>query len=150
MPLDPRSRERLEALGRTLPQPLPAPEPPRPRRGDAAAPRHAVETEENPEQLFRELMAASADGRVPPHLLDRLSQLEKQRLRSRPAAPVQPSGTAPAGGDLAEAPPTGTASRRPPSRQGRGRAARAAAPGSEEAELYTAFAQLLLEDEELD
>ena len=152
MPLDPRSRERLEALGRTLPQPLPAPEPVRPSRGDASAPRHAVETEDNPEQLFRELMGASADGSVPPHLLDRLRQLEKERLRSRPAAsgPVGGTAQAPAAGAAAAsaaAPPRQPSGR---GRRGTGRSGRAVAAGSEEAELYTAFAQLLLEDEELD
>ena len=149
MPLDPRSRERLEALGRTLPQPLPAPEPTRPSRGDATAPRHAVETEDNPEQLFRELMGASADGTVPPHLLDRLRQLEKERLRSRPAAPPRGEGS-PQPASSAAAPASGaTARRRQGTRPGGGRPARVA-PGSEEADLYTAFAQLLLEDEELD
>ena len=149
MPLDPRSRERLEALGRTLPQPLPAPEPVRPSRGDATAPRHAVETEDNPEQLFRELMGASADGTVPPHLLDRLRQLEKERLRSRPAASVPVAGTAqaPAAGAAAAPPPRQPSAR---GRRGTGRSGRAVAAGSEEAELYTAFALLLLEDEELD
>jgi hypothetical protein len=150
MSFDSRSRERLAALGRTLPQPLPAPEPVRSARADATTPRHAVETEENPEQLFRELMAASADGSVPPHLLDRLRQLEKDRQRARPNFAVPLSGPTPAGGSPA-APPRGPSPRRTPAAgQGRRRGGRAAAPGSEEAELYTAFAQLLLEDEELD
>lgn len=152
MPLDPRSRERLEALGRRLPQPLPAPEPLRPSRSDASAPRHAVETEQNPEQLFRELMAASADGSVPAHLLDRLRQLEKERLRSRPA-PTLAAGTTSPAPTAAAAAQSPAARRRPVSGRGRtaaGRAARPMAPGSEEAELYTAFAQLLLEDDEVD
>lgn len=151
MPLDPRSRERLEALGRTLPQPIPAPEPPRSSRAEASAPRHAVETEENPEQLFRELMAASADGSVPPHLLDRLRQLEKERQRSRPTVAFQPVSLAgaPASAQAAAAQP-GSGRRRGGPGQPSGRSGRAPAPGSVEAELYTAFAQLLLEDEELD
>ena len=84
MSLDPRSRERLEALGRRLPQPLPAP-----AAKPAAAPRHRLEVEQDPEQLFRELMAASPDGNVPPHHLERLRQLEGQRSISppEPAAP---------------------------------------------------------------
>ena len=149
MALDPRSRERLEALGRTLPKPLPLPEPPRP--GRAEAPRHAVETEQNPEQLFRELMGASRDGKVPPHLMDRLRQLEQERQRNRPAAAARPSGPPVSG----QAPPPATASaadlrnRRESRRKGSG-ARRSVTPGSEEAELYSAFAQLLLEDEELD
>jgi len=112
MSLDPRSRERLEALGRSLPQPLPSPEPRRPK--PAQKPRHALEREQNPEQLFRELMTASRDGSVPPHLLERLRQLE-QAPAARPAAPAgPPSGaatprrtprrtTAPADRDLYEA-----------------------------------------------
>ena len=149
MSLDARSRERLAALGRTLPQPLPASEPVRSARAEASTPRHAVETEENPEQLFRELMAASADGSVPPHLLDRLRQLEKDRQRARPTLPVPLSAPAPAGSPAV--PPQGSSPRRAPTAgQGRRRGGRAAVPGSEEAELYTAFAQLLLEDEELD
>ena len=151
MPLDPRSRERLEALGRSLPQPLPTPEPPRPAGREANAPRHAVETEENPEQLFRELMAASADGSVPPHLLDRLRQLEKERLRSRQAVAVQPIPLAgvPSSGQAAAAEPA-RGRRRGRSGPQPGRSGRTPAAGSEDAELYTAFAQLLLEDEELD
>lgn len=153
MPLDPRSRERLAALGRTLPQPLPAPEPARPSRSDAAAPRHAVETEENPEQLFRELMAASADGSVPPHLLDRLRQLEKERQRARPVAPPASGAARQSGGAAAPSPQAATPRRSQPLRQGWGAGrsgGRSAAAASEEAELYTAFAQLLLEDEDLD
>lgn len=95
MPLDPRSRERLEALGRSLPQPLPAPEPIRSRKAEASVPRHPVETEEDPEQLFRELMAASPDGSVPPHLLERLRQLEQARVTRRPAVSPTP-GPSPA------------------------------------------------------
>lgn len=78
MAFDPRSRERLEALGRRLPQPLPAPpaaSPAPPRR------QHAIETENDPAQLFRELMRASPDGTVPDHLLQRLRELERPRLR---------------------------------------------------------------------
>ena len=150
MSFDSRSRERLAALGRTLPQPLPAPEPVRSARADATTPRHAVETEENPEQLFRELMAASADGSVPPHLLDRLRQLEKDRQRARQSVASQPiSLSAAAASQSAPAQP-GTRRRRGRSGPQPGRSGRAPAVGSEEAELYTAFAQLLLEDEELD
>jgi hypothetical protein len=79
MALDPRSRERLEALGRRLPQPLPPPpqtKPPAPGRRQ-----HAIETEEDPAQLFRDLMQVSPDGTVPDHLLQRLRDLERPRPR---------------------------------------------------------------------
>ena len=136
MALDPRSRERLEALGRTLPQPLPVPEPRRTRREQAAAPRHPLETEQNTEQLFRELMAASPDGTVPPHHLERLQQLEQSRTprRAAQASPGQ-APSAPRGNDSKAAVSKGALRRQ---------------PSGEEADLYTAFAQLLLEDEELD
>jgi hypothetical protein len=122
MSLDPRSRERLEALGRRLPQPLPAP-----AAKPAAAPRHRLEVEQDPEQLFRELMAASPDGSVPPHHLERLRQLEGQRSIS----PPEPA-----------APGPGTRQSRPP----KGRR-QSATSSTGDGELYAAFAQLLLEQE---
>ena len=122
MSFDAHSRERLEALGRTLPQPLPQPQPAAGSSPRATEKRHRVEVEENPEALFRELMEVSPDGSVPPHLLDRLKQLEARR---QPAAqaPAQPS-------------------------PGRGGPRRG--PGTDHVDLYTAFQQLLLEDESLE
>ena len=125
MSLDPRSRERLEALGRRLPQPLPAPA----AKPASSSPRHPIEAEEDPEQLFRELMAASPDGRVPPHLLDRLRELEGRR-----AAPPNAS-TAPTG------PAAPAAPRRPGVRH---------SDAQQDPQLYATFAQLLLEQEEED
>jgi hypothetical protein len=125
MSFDPRSLERLRQLGRSLPQPLPEP-PSRPGRPEP--PRHPVETEQNPEQLFRELMQASADGNVPAHLLDRLQQLETQR---RP--PASASASTSAGASAAGAP----------------RQRRSAQPGTAaDSDLYTTFQQLLLEEED--
>jgi hypothetical protein len=127
MSLDPRSRERLEALGRRLPQPLPSPAPAPKPASAADAPRHRVEIEEEPEQLFRELMAASPDGSVPPHLLERLRELEGRR-RSAPA-------------------PVAKASLPPGPRPGRRPAGRAA-EREEDRELYSTFAELLREQDE--
>ena len=95
MSFDPRSLERLRELGRQLPARLPEPEKP------AAAPkasqvRHRVETEKNPEELFRELMKASQDGTVPEHLMDRLKQLEAQRKPSAQPSPFNNNDTTPA------------------------------------------------------
>lgn len=130
MSLDPRSRERLEALGRRLPQPLPPPTPP-----PAAAPRHRLEVEDNPEQLFRELMAASPDGSVPPHHLERLRQLEGQRSETAAAA------------SRPESPERGKAAGRPaPGRRGAGRSPQANAQD----DLYAAFARFLDEDDDDD
>ncbi|MEI7666420.1 MAG: hypothetical protein WCI65_10275 [Synechococcaceae cyanobacterium ELA263] len=141
MSFDARSRERLEALGRQLPKPLPLPEPARPRPD---APRHAVEIEQDPEQLFRELMAASADGSVPPHLMDRLRELEQaRRLQTRDRVQAGGSGSA-----------SGGANRPRPGSSPRGSSGGSVRPGpnrprnAEEEALYTAFQQLLLEDDE--
>ena len=81
MAFDPRSRERLEALGRRLPEPLPSPQP----KGPPPARRrqHAIETEDDPAKLFGELMRASPDGTVPDHLLQRLRDLERPRSAPR-------------------------------------------------------------------
>jgi hypothetical protein len=145
MSFDPRSRERLEALGRQLPRKLPPPELARPAAPDlppAEAGRlHPVETEQDPERLFRELMNVSPDGTVPPHLLDRLRQLEAQR-RQAPMAVVPAAGQTPSPSGVRK---DTTAARRP-----RPSAPRRPLAGGEHQDLYTAFQQLLLEDEELD
>jgi hypothetical protein len=142
MSLDSRSKQRLEALGRSLPKKIEAPASPTeapnaaPIRGDVRARsgeagRHRLEREEDPAALFRALMTASPDGRVPPHLLDRLRELEGSR---RPAPAGESPTAAPARGSKSSSPKG--ASRRPDRR------------ASDDQDLYTAFAQLLLEDEE--
>ena len=130
MSFDAHSRERLEALGRTLPQPLPQPQPAAGSSPRATEKRHRVEVEENPEALFRELMQVSPDGSVPPHLLDRLKQLEVRR---------QPAAQAPA-----KVPVKG------PSQPSLGRGGARRGSGPDHDDLYTAFQQLLLEDESLE
>ena len=42
--------------------------------------RHSIEIEENPEKLFQELIKASPDGEIPPHLLARLKEAEEKQL----------------------------------------------------------------------
>ena len=144
MSFDARSRERLEALGRTLPQKLPPPpkpaSPPPAGSKTDTAPRHRVETEENPEDLFRALMQASADGSVPPHLLERLRELEAaQPGRRSGAAAAERGGPSP----LPSASPRRPAPKRPTSPPPR----RASGP---ERDLYDAFDDLLhLEHDDL-
>ena len=138
MSFDPRSLERLRELGRQLPARLPEPEKP------AAAPkasqvRHRVETEKNPEELFRELMKASQDGTVPEHLMDRLKQLEAQRKPSAPPSPFNSNNDSPALAPPVRSQP-GPGKNTQPKRP-------KLDPGSEEESLYVAFGQLLLEDE---
>jgi hypothetical protein len=138
MSFDARSLERLQQLGRSLPKPLPKPEAPPAAEAPASQKRHRVETETDPQALFRELMQVSPDGSVPPHLLDRLRQAEADQQRARQAMQSQ---AIPQGQGLQ---PRGASNELRPNRQ------RRAPASNEELELYTAFQQLLLEGDEED
>ena len=140
MSFDPRSLERLRELGRQLPKPLPEPE--TPAKPKARQVRHKVETEQNPEQLFRELMQVSKDGTVPEHLMDRLKRLEEQRSSSSIPSNADETTTEavlpPHPGEQSQK-GKNTRPRRPD-----------VAPGSEEESLYVAFGQMfheMLEDD---
>ena len=79
MSVDPRCGGRPEQRRRQPPTPVQAPTPQaqtKPQR------QHRVEIEEDPEELFRQLMQVSPDGTVPEHLMARLRQLEAQRKRA--------------------------------------------------------------------
>jgi hypothetical protein len=89
-----------------------------------------VELEQNPEALFREPMQVSPDGTVPPHLMERLRELE---CRRQPPAPMPVP--------IATASPSKLRARNTAGRPDRRTAA-------EYGDLYTAFQKLLLEDEE--
>lgn len=136
MSFDARSKERLEALGRTLPQklPLPGSTPPPSGGKPAEAPRHSLEKEEDPAELFRVLMQTSPDGTVPPHLLERLRELESSK-----ATPGIGQRSDTAGPQGARTKPQTGRSNQP---------RRAKRVGKEEQDLYSAFAQLLLDDDD--
>lgn len=151
MSFDPRSLERLRQLGRTLPERLPPPEPPAPTTPSAAPSaagrkRHRLETEMDPEALFHELMRTSPDGSAPPHLLERLRELEARR--TRPEAP-QPGTAATPGrsgaGEQAAGRSAGRTRRHEPGARGTGQSQR----GRDQGDLYAVFQQLLLEDDEI-
>ena len=134
MSFDPRSLDRLRELGRQLPKPLP--EPDVPVTPKARQVRHKVETEQNPDKLFRELMQVSEDGTVPEHLMARLKMLEVERSSSAKAAVVESKV------DSKLPPP-------PVTQGGKGKSTRPnrpdVAPGSEEESLYIAFGQMFHE-----
>ena len=140
MSFDPRSLERLKELGRSLPEPIAPPQqnPARPLK--ATEKRHRIETEDNPERLFQELMKASSDGTVPEHLMARLKEAERH-IASQNKAKAK-----------AQVPPSSQTLSRQPLRGGQGKTTRPSRPdvaaGSEEESLYVAFGQLLLEDDE--
>ena len=77
MTFDSHSLERLKELGRKLPKEISKPQSNELKNQKL----HPVETETNPEQLFRELMEISPDGNVPPHLLERLKKLESNNVK---------------------------------------------------------------------
>ena len=140
MSFDPRSLERLKELGRSLPEPIAPPQHPTDRPLKATEKRHRIETEDNPERLFQELMKASSDGTVPEHLMARLKDAERHvatQNKMKSNAQTLPSSQ--------------TLSRQP-LRGGQGKTTRPTRPnvaaGSEEESLYVAFGQLLLEDDE--
>jgi hypothetical protein len=145
MGLDARSRERLEQLGRQLPQPLPQPEPgaPTPKASSERAGRsHRLETETDPQALFRELMQASPDGTVPPHLLQRLRELEHTPpVSDHPSS--YPSTSSAKGAVTAKVSMTAKAS--VSAKGGKTRMVQ----GREQDPLYVSFEQMLLEDESL-
>jgi len=83
MTFDSHSLERLKELGRKLPKELSKPQSNelKNQKEEKNQKLHPVETETNPEQLFRELMEISPDGNVPPHLLERLKILESNNVK---------------------------------------------------------------------
>ena len=140
MSFDPRSLERLKELGRSLPEPIAPPQQNTDRPVKATEKRHRIETEDNPERLFQELMKASSDGTVPEHLMARLKEAERH-IASQNKAKAK-----------AQVPPSSQTLSRQPLRGGQGKTTRPSRPdvaaGSEEESLYVAFGQLLLEDDE--
>ena len=145
MSFDSKSLERLRDLGRKLPEKLPEPEPIQRRSTVKNEPKlHRVETEQDPEALFHELMTVSQDGTVPDHLMARLKDIETKRTsKTKPGLRSEGSST-----DAVTAPQSirergGNAGKTTrPTR-------RSVSPGSEEERLYVAFGQLLLEDDEV-
>ncbi len=140
MSFDPRSLARLKELGRSLPEPIAPPQQNPDRPVKATEKRHRIETEDNPERLFQELMKASSDGTVPEHLMARLKDAERHlATQNKEKAKAQ-------------IPSSSQTLSRQPLRGGQGKTTRPSRPnvaaGSEEESLYVAFSQLLLEDDE--
>ncbi len=119
MTFDSHSLERLKELGRKLPKEISQSQPIKAKNTEETKKQklHPVETETNPEQLFRELMEISPDGNVPPHLLDRLKKIESTHIKVR-------SGTEPV---INENPQNSSS--------------------NDSINLYTQFQQFLLEDD---
>ena len=144
MSFDARSLERLQELGRTLPQPLPSPTPAAKTRAKASERRHQVEIEDDPQALFRELMQVSPDGTVPPHLMARLKEAEnRQKHLQQPPRPGQEPGQKPGGNPAQQQRVQQQRSQQKKTSLGKPDPRTA----MEHGDLYTTFQQLLLEDE---
>jgi len=79
MSFDSHSLERLHQLGRQLPKPLDVPNPSIDSSKKSIGKKHPIETEDDPNNLFKELINASIDGKVPKHLINRLKETEKKQ-----------------------------------------------------------------------
>ncbi len=83
MSFNPHSIERLRELGRQLPKPLPLQASPSKDKPQEREQLHKIETETDPDALFHELMKASEDGTIPPHLVARLKEAEESQSKSK-------------------------------------------------------------------
>ncbi len=81
MSFDSHSLERLRELGRKLPESLPKPNNNSKSNQEIKSNLHPIETEENPQKLFEELIKASPDGTIPPHLIERLRKAESLEFK---------------------------------------------------------------------
>ncbi|MFL0732597.1 MAG: hypothetical protein AB8A35_04665 [Prochlorococcus sp.] len=141
MSFDSHSLERLRELGRQLPKPLPSPDVQISENSPANKRRHRIETEEDPQALFKELMQVSPDGNIPTHLMARLREIEtKQENKEQRERSSQQTTEIAQGINT----PTNNAGKGKTTLPQRPRST----PGSEEESLYVAFGQLLLEDED--
>ncbi len=119
MSFDPHSLERLRELSRQLPKSTKSKNQPLSSNKRSKPKLHSIETEENPQKLFQELIKASPDGTIPKHLLARLKQVEAQAFNevSTTEINLEESSTDPRDSTISQS-------------------------------LYTSFQRLLLEEEE--
>ena len=85
MSFDSNSLKRLSELGRKLPKSIPLPKDSSKSNQNLTSNLHPIETERNPQRLFKELIKASNNGEVPPHLIERLKLLEAQEVEKKNA-----------------------------------------------------------------
>ena len=83
MSFDSHSLERLHQLGRQLPKPFDIPNQSICSSKKSRGKKHPIETEDDPNNLFKELINASSDGKVPKHLINRLKETEEKQAINR-------------------------------------------------------------------
>ncbi len=119
MTLNAHNLKRLKELSLRLPKEMVQ----KKEEPQTKSPRHRIEVETDPSILFHELINASTDGNIPPHLITRLKEAEINNLSSK--SPTLNN----------------------PKKPGQNNLKRSASPSTEET-LYMAFADLLLEEED--
>ncbi len=75
--------EKLNNIKRNLPKKLDLPSINKRSDPNTNKKTHPVETEQDPEKLFKELMNVSPDGNVPTHLFNRLKEIENFDLKQK-------------------------------------------------------------------
>ena len=83
MSLNKRNLNKLSEILRQLPEPLPSPQPLPPKQNKNQRKLHRIETEEDPSNLFYELINASNDANIPSHMIKRLKEIENKQITSK-------------------------------------------------------------------
>ena len=140
MSFDSHSLDRLRALGRQLPQSLPSPKISRETEQEASKKLHPIETEEDPQSLFKELIKASPDGNIPNHLIAHLKEIELKQLTQVDTESVEH--------ELTNCNHNLASKRKHGKKEGKSTKSFQGGSTKEEQSLYIDFKKLLLEDEE--
>lgn len=146
MSFDPRSLERLRELGRQMPEKLDEPKAIEKEQLKPSSKQHRIETEQNPQVLFRELMKVSQDGTVPEHLLKRLRDAESNNLRLQSTTHQNPIENHPYS-SLQESSFRSTGMKNKEKTFKKSKHLQSSPRNDEEKQLYADFGQLLLEEE---
>ena len=83
MSINKRNLNKLSEILRQLPEPLPSPQPLPPKQNKNQRKLHRIETEEDPSNLFYELINASNDANIPSHMIKRLKEIENKQITSK-------------------------------------------------------------------
>tara|TARA_Y100001968_G_C19411442_1_gene746529 strand:+ start:1473 stop:1886 length:414 start_codon:yes stop_codon:yes gene_type:complete len=89
MSLNKTNLERLRQLGRQLPQKLPTETTNLPKRDLPEKQKSNITEEKKPEELFKEIVMASSDGNIAPHLITKLKEAEQKETTIGNQYPTQ-------------------------------------------------------------
>ncbi len=89
MTFDEQSIQRLKELGRQLPKELPKPTTKKEGSQEVPPKKHPIETEQDPNLLFKRLITASSDGQIPSHLISRLKEVEERQFNEKKSKDIK-------------------------------------------------------------